>query len=616
MGGQSSSEGTPPLPPSSPTVIANVISDNVIENAIGPNSYGILISQYPNVRVINNTITSVGHSGIFGSTAHDCDVSRNRVVNAARFGILISGPSLRPVVKDNIIWQWATLASSAGISVNNAVGGVVQGNSFYFDNTTTVEPAAVRVEAGSFLVVVANNTLLYAPKMNYPFVNLSSSANRGTFTVAEGVPAITVTNALATSNSRIVVTQVTGLPTTFTISPGLGYFTVTLGAPSLPRGVDVQLRATTMRWIARLGFGSREAPWRPPIGVTRACVLKLVRGWDGWPLAGVVAFPDSLTQPSACSGGVPMNVGRNNSEAHGCSLVGEWPCLRVLSLIFFVLVCVAARSTAGNGQAEGVPRLAAAASNPGGPPATSSPERALSGDPTVVTIEPELIPNFRAHRTDITDALQSVIDSTSGPLKVVIPPGYFVVQKGNIRITRDPVQIEGAGSDQTILDFMPDSGGGGKGQTALFVFQKPDRSTLSGAGISDCSIVSGEVSLLGLKEGVDQYAPKVQSPQRKVAIRLVNTSLFRAKDVSISGWWGGGEDGGSIGLQIQGRECARIEGLFIEADTPIRIEPNGDPGMRGIGIDHFHFSDLFLIASGGQSVRSHPPGHPLDEHDV
>ena len=225
--------GSPTVAVTPPTVIANVISDNVIENAMGPNSYGILISQYPNVRVFGNTITGVGHSGIYCLAAHDCDVSRNRIVNAALFGILISGPSFRPVVKDNIIWQWARLSGTAGISVNTAMNGVIQGNSFYFDNSATVEPAAVRVEAGSTQVVVANNTLLFSPKMNYPFVNLSTGANRGTFTVAEGVPAITVNNALATSNCRIVVTQVTGLPTTFRVSPGLGYFTVTLGAPSL-----------------------------------------------------------------------------------------------------------------------------------------------------------------------------------------------------------------------------------------------------------------------------------------------------------------------------------------------------------------------------------------------
>ncbi len=158
---------------------------------------------------------------------------------------------------------------------------------------------------------------------------------------------------------------------------------------------------------------------------------------------------------------------------------------------------------------------------------------------------------------------------------------------------------------------MPEEEGDGKDEAVLFVFQERNRSTLSNAGIRDCSIVSDEVFLSGLKEGIDQYVRKVPSPHRKVAIRLVNTSLFQAENVSIARWWGGGRDGGSIGLQIQGRECARIEGLFIEADTPIRIEPNGDPAMRGIGIDHFHFSDLFLIASGDHPCVHILPDSPL-----
>jgi hypothetical protein len=50
------------------------------------------------------------------------------------------------------------LAGSAGIRIAAATGGMIQGNSFY--HTEEVHPSAIRVEAGSSIGVVSENTLL------------------------------------------------------------------------------------------------------------------------------------------------------------------------------------------------------------------------------------------------------------------------------------------------------------------------------------------------------------------------------------------------------------------------------------------------------------------------
>ena len=304
-----------------------------------------------------------------------------------------------------------------------------------------------------------------------------------------------------------------------------------------------------------------------------------------------------------------MNIDRNHSEGRPRTPARHPGRIRAAFVAFLSLVCIATGFARWDTLAQENPSSIVAEGQPARGSATPSSQEPLSAEPAVVTIDPRQIPNYRPHRTDITDAVQDAVNSTSGPLTVRIPAGYFVISKGDIRVSRDFVRIEGAGDGQTILRFMPAQDDTRQGQSVMFAFEKPDQSTLSGAGIRDCLIVSDEVSLVGLKEGVDQYTPAVKSPHSKVAIRVVNTSLFTAENVSISRWWGGGD--GSIGLQIEGRECGTVRRMFIEADVPIEVGPN--PGLRWIGIDHFHFSDLFLIASGSNACVHILPNTPLTD---
>ncbi len=145
---------------------------------------------------------------------------------------------------------------------------------------------------------------------------------------------------------------------------------------------------------------------------------------------------------------VRMNVGQTSCAADGGGRGADppWSNSLLRFLLLSVLVCSGAGVGGGLAEAEDGSVLAVAAAGSVGGALVAGPPRTLSNQPAVVTVEPERIPNYRAHRTDITDAIQSAIDSTSGPLKVLIPPGYFVVHKGDIEIARDSCRFRGQGT--------------------------------------------------------------------------------------------------------------------------------------------------------------------------
>lgn len=99
----------------------------------------------------------------------------------------------------------------------------------------------------------------------------------------------------------------------------------------------------------------------------------------------------------------------------------------------------------------------------------------------------------------------------------------------------------------------------------------------------------------------------------KAAIKLMAASDMEIENVAIAGSgpgssWSGGSPG--IGIQIQGHEALTVSKVSINADEPISIETNPivyGNGTFHIDSDHFHFSDLYLIANGYPCVKIGDP---------
>jgi hypothetical protein len=143
-----------------------------------------------------------------------------------------------------------------------------------------------------------------------------------------------------------------------------------------------------------------------------------------------------------------------------------------------------------------------------------------------------------------------------------------------IRVDRDRVTLSGDGMYATRLTFNPAV------PSPLIEFAKPDRRMVVQCAIRD-------MALFG--------AGSVQ----KVGIRIVDADIIEVRDLAIQQWWGGG----SIGLQVQGREMGFIENISVVADLPISIEK--DPNIDWISIDHFTFRNTYLITkdANGPAVR-------------
>lgn len=176
--------------------------------------------------------------------------------------------------------------------------------------------------------------------------------------------------------------------------------------------------------------------------------------------------------------------------------------------------------------------------------------------------------------TDDTAAIQAAIDSQAGFLSVYFPAGVYKVTS-QITISDDRVMLYGDGVATRIL-FNPTA------NAVCFLFDKGSTRSVQNV-IRDLAFYSTDTTYT------------------KTAIKLVDVTQTTIENVqSIFPHWYGN---GSVFLHILGRDSTKINKLNCFADKPILISPIPAPHIPdGIGIDHFHFSDIYL----GNTVSANP----------
>ncbi|MBI5916787.1 MAG: hypothetical protein HY842_15535 [Bacteroidetes bacterium] len=152
-------------------------------------------------------------------------------------------------------------------------------------------------------------------------------------------------------------------------------------------------------------------------------------------------------------------------------------------------------------------------------------------------------------------------------------PEIYIVTAG-ILISDLRVRLYGVGRYATMITFNPSYD-----YQTLFRFDRGAAGVSWQCAIRDMALVSSEDTGL-----------------TKTAIELKDTSNMMVKDLIIGPWTG---KGNSIGLLVRGREAGHINNLHIRADRPLVIDKNDQNPDNDI--DHFNFSDLYLLVTQGVS---------------
>ncbi len=181
---------------------------------------------------------------------------------------------------------------------------------------------------------------------------------------------------------------------------------------------------------------------------------------------------------------------------------------------------------------------------------------------------------------DVTAALQAAIDAAGTGGAVYLPPGVYRVVS-QLLVNQHRVHLIGAGSWATRIVFAPTVAG-----TCL-------KLKLTAAGM----LYQGSV------RGICFYSDN--ATVEKTAIEVVDVSGYVLDDVVIGGsvvvgsttFWGGAN---SIGVRYRGREVCKSSRFYVAADRPIVISANPN---NSIGVDHFHFEDIFLFANANPCVE-------------
>lgn len=193
--------------------------------------------------------------------------------------------------------------------------------------------------------------------------------------------------------------------------------------------------------------------------------------------------------------------------------------------------------------------------------------------------------------TDDSDAFADAATAAlaSGVREIYVPDGRYRIVTGFVL---NGVVLQGQSKAGTILDFDPTEDG-------TCVELSNGASRCENAGVLDISFYSADTTYT------------------KVALDLVDLSVCVFGNIDISGagqagvgepagnYWSGGT--GSTGIRTRGREATNLRGLKIVADRPVYIDenPNTVPD-DGEDNDHWHWSDMYLVAKGHPCIEVKP----------
>jgi parallel beta-helix repeat protein len=156
----------------SESVIGTLVAGNHIENVPNAYSFGIFLLNYPNARVLDNTIIGTGADGIRVYNSSDTEVVGNRINGAGgtAVGVYRTGSltSERVIVERNRISDWSPLTS--GILVLGTSRGTVKDNVFIRSDAAVSSP--VIITAGSCGFAISGNEPWYSPS----YIQLTSPA--------------------------------------------------------------------------------------------------------------------------------------------------------------------------------------------------------------------------------------------------------------------------------------------------------------------------------------------------------------------------------------------------------------------------------------------------------
>jgi hypothetical protein len=167
---------------------------------------------------------------------------------------------------------------------------------------------------------------------------------------------------------------------------------------------------------------------------------------------------------------------------------------------------------------------------------------------------------------DDTAAIQAAINAfPTGCGTITFPAGQYKVTS-KITVAQDRIHLIGMGMHATKINFEPTA------NATCFEFKKADASVIYQGSVRDMAFAS------------------LDATYEKIAINVVDGSGYAVENIASYPWTGGA--GGSVAVQINGREFGLYRNLYLSADKPIIIGTN--PNSAGISIDHHHFQDLFL----------------------